>query len=229
MSLSKEANERLWDAVIKEALIISIRNEINDSEEIEPFNPSQHFEKKMRKLIKNIGRKEHLQAVGKNFTRLIVTAAVIMGIAFGGLLTQHDVYAAVENVIRNIFSDHDKITFRGDEAEFDDTIRFGYIPSGYELRSVVYMGNSMLITYESNNGENIYFNYSVADGSALFVDNETHDYEEITVNGTVYHYYNSTDGRNIIIWSDYIYAYSIEGQISKEEFVEIAENINFEK
>ena len=88
MPLSRGANERLWDAVIKEALIESMNRELDETEQnIEPHNFSSQFEHNMNKLIKNIGRKEKAQAAGKVIGKFAVTAATIMGIMFCGLLT----------------------------------------------------------------------------------------------------------------------------------------------
>lgn len=130
MPLSKGANERLWDAVIKEALIESMNRELDETEQnIEPHNFSSQFEHNMNKLIKNIGRKEKAQAAGKTIVKFAVTAATVMGIMFGGFLTQQEVYAAVGNVIRSIFSTHDKYTYQDNSEDivFDDTIRLGYV------------------------------------------------------------------------------------------------------
>lgn len=233
MPLSRGANERLWDAVIKEALIESMNRELDESEQnIEPHNFSSQFEHNMNKLIKNIGRKEKAQAAGKVIGKFAVTAATIMGIMFCGLLTQQEVYAAVGNVIRNIFSTHDKYTYQGssENMTFDDTIRLGYVPEGYELRSVYYMGNGNLLTYESKDGHNLYFDYSFAENSSITIDNETHSYKEIFKNNKLYYFYKSeVDDLNTLIWFDGKYEYSIDAQISEDEIIKIAENIKSSK
>lgn len=229
MALSKEANERLWDALIKEALIENANRELDElSNDTGSHEFSKQFEKKIRKLYSKIARSENIKDVGKIFGRCAVAAAAVMGIAFGGFLTQPEVYAAVENVVRNIFDSHDSYTYQGYQTEtvFDDTKKLGYIPDGYELRSVYYMGNAMLLTYESENEEYIYFQYSFAEGSSITVDNEEHDYKEININGKTYYYYNSSSNDfNSIIWYNGNYAYSIDAQLSKKELVKIAENI----
>lgn len=233
MPLSKGANERLWDAVIKEALIESMNRELDETEQnIEPHNFSSQFEHNMNKLIKNIGRKEKAQAAGKVIGKFAVTAATVMGIMFGGFLTQQEVYAAVGNVIRSIFSTHDKYTYQDNSEDivFDDTIRLGYVPDGYELRSVYYMGNANLLTYESEDEKSLYFNYSLAEDSSITVDNESHSYKEIIEYNEMFYFYKSEqDDFNTIIWFDGKYAYSIDAQISGDEIVEIAENIKSAK
>lgn len=233
MPLSRGANERLWDAVIKEALIESMNRELDETEQnIEPYNFSSQFEHKMNRLIKSLGRKEKAQTVGKVIGKFAVTAATVMGIMFGGFLTQQEVYAAVGNVIRSIFSTHDKYTYQenSEDIVFDDTIRLGYVPEGYELRSVYYMGNANLLTYESEEGKNICFNYSLAEGSSITVDNESHIYKEIIEYNIIYYFYKSEqDDFNTLIWFDEKYAYSIDAQIPEDEIIKIAENIKSAK
>lgn len=113
---------------------------------------------------------------------------------------------------------------------FDNTIRLGYVPNGYELRSVYYMGNANLLTYESEEGINLYFNYSLADGSSIAVDNESRSYKETIENNKIYYFYKSEeDDFNTLIWFDRKYAYSIDAQISEDEIVKIAENIKSDK
>ena len=192
MPLSRGANERLWDAVIKEALIESMNRELDETEQnIEPHKFSSQFEHNMNKLIKNIGRKEKAQTVGKVIGKFAVTAATVMGIMFGGFLTQQEVYAAVGNVIRNIFSTHDKYTYQGssEDMTFDDTIRLGYVPNGYELRTAFYSHSNVLLTYESVDENSIDFEYGLADTTSVSVDNERHILKEINKKEQTYYYY----------------------------------------
>ena len=233
MPLSRGANDRLWNAVIKEALIESMNRELDGTEQsIEPHKFSSQFEHNMNKLIKSIGRKEKTLAAGKVIGKFAVTVATVMGIMFGGLLTHQEVYAAVGSVIRNVFSTYDKYTYQGspEDITFDDTIRLGYIPEGYELRSVYYMGNGNLLTYESKDGQNLYFDYSFAENSSITIDNETHIYKEIFKNNKRYYFYKSeADNFNTLIWFDGEYTYSIDAHISQEELVKTAENIKSSK
>lgn len=230
MQLSRESNERLWDAVIKEALIESMNRELEETEQnMEAHNFSAPFEKEMNRLIKSIGRKEKFQEARKVLCKLTVTAAAVLGIMFGGLLTQQEVYAAVGNVFRSIFSTHDKYTYQGfdEDIVFDNTKRLGYIPDGYEIRSIFFGGNAMLMTYESIDDKTISFEYAVADGTSISVDNERHIYKEIVNDGQTYYFYEPIEENDsaILIWYDSGYVYNIDGDISEDEFIKIARNI----
>lgn len=234
MPLSKGANERLWDAVIKEALIESVSRELDEAEQTaEPHSFSPQFEHNMKKILKSIGRKEKVQNLGRAFCKIAVTAAAVMGLMFGGLLTQQEVSAAVSNVIKNVFPTHDKYTYQGsfdsDDMDFDYSIEPGYIPEGYELRTVNYLGNAKLMIYETDDEIQLYFDYSFADATSISVDNETHSYKEINKNNTTYYFYKSDDENDssVLIWYDERHSYLINAQLPEEEIVRIAENLIF--
>ncbi|MGN0552182.1 MAG: DUF4367 domain-containing protein [Oscillospiraceae bacterium] len=79
-------------------------------------------------------------------------------------------------------------------------------------------------------GEKICFNYSLAEGSSITVDNESHRYKEIIEYNIIYYFYKSEqDDFNTLIWFDEKYAYSIDAQIPEDEIIKIAENIKSAK
>ena len=136
----------------------------------------------------------------------------------------------MQNVIRETFSDHDLLTFRNKEqTEFDDSKRLGYIPERYELTQINFAGNCITMQYLNAHSDSdlFVFSYSSAGSSFFDMDDERHEYVEETINGQLYYFYIATqDGEdNTAIWYNDSYVYCISGQLSKEEIVEIAENI----
>lgn len=174
MRLSERANERLWDSLLKEVLIEDCKNELAELQtSAEPHSFSSDFEKKIRKISHSVGRKELAIGIAVFVRKTAVTAAVILGVLFAGLMTQPTVYAAVEDVVRSVFSTHDKYTYHGDSVEgtFDENKRLGYVPDGYKLRSIVYGKSIAFLTYENADDETIDFNsmrYSSCKNSTIF-------------------------------------------------------------
>ena len=153
-----------------------------------------------------------------------------MGILFGGLLTQPEVSAAVGNVFRSIFPTHDSYSFTaGSDTDFNQNIRLGYVPEGYELREAYYSENNVILTYESTDSTYIFFEYGLGSNSQISYDNERHKFIEINNNNTTYYFYEAmdADSESSLIWYQGGYYYSIDAQISKKEFVKMAENIQF--
>lgn len=236
MIFSKSANERLWASLIKETLIIRAENELQELKETAvPHNASEGHKKKMKKILSRAGRREAVRGIIKSSFRFFTSAAAALGIAFSVLLTQNEVYAAVQSVlVRTIHPAYDNYSksetetiVYSDEVDFNDNIRFGYIPEGYELRTVTYLGNRMFITYESND-DVIYFEYfTIYSSYSINLDNEHSNYSTFISNNIEYNYYESTDPDfgSVILWNNKEYIYIITAYIPKEEIVKIAENL----
>lgn len=233
MRLSEEANERLWDALITEALIQDSNNELAElRKNTDPCIFSERFEKNIAKIERQIfGRKSFIE-VATIFRNIAAAIMIVIGLSFVVLLTQPEVYAAVENVIRSIFSDRDKYTYQGETKgiTFNNNIRLGYIPDGYEIRMAFYSTYDMYLTYESTNGETMEFDYGLAENSSITIDNERHKYYELKYGDVTYYFYEAIDPEadsNILLWYLDGYVFSIDAQLNKNELVKIAENIKW--
>jgi len=230
MRLSERANERLWDSLLTEVLIEDCKNELAELEaSAEPHTFSSGFEKRIQKIRHSVSRKETAIGIAAFVRKASVTAAAIAGILFMIFLTQPQVYAAVEDVVRSIFETHDKYVYQGEPADgtFDENKRLGYVPNGYELRSIVYGKSIAYLTYENADDETIDFNYGFADKSSISIDNERHNYERLEHNGQTYYVYVAIEenDQNAIIWYNGDYVYSISSQLSEDEIIKIAENV----
>ena len=228
------SNERIFELIISDALADlwdKELEEIYNDGSIEHHSFSKEFERNIHKVRRSIGRKERMKNAGRFSLKFFVTIATIMGIAFGGLLTQPTVFASVQNVFRNIFSGYDKYTYLEEQQEdftFDQNKRLGYIPDGYELRMVFYSANNMYLTYESVDDDTMKFDYGVAENSSKIIDNERHNYYELNNDGVTYYFYEAIDPEadsNILLWYLDDYVFSINAQLDKDELVKVAENI----
>ena len=231
--INQQTNEKIFDLLIADALADVWDMELAkyaDSEQTEKHKFSDEFERNIRKIRNSIGRKERMKNAGRFSLKCFVTIATIMGIAFGGLLTQPTVFASVQNVFRNVFSDRDKYTYQGETEgiTFNNNIRLGYIPDGYEIRMVFYSTYDIYTTYESIDEKNIYFNYGLAVNSSIIIDNERHKYYELEYDDVTYYFYEAIDPEadsNILLWYLDGYVFSIDAQLSKDELIKTAENI----
>lgn len=230
MRLSEQANERLWNSLLTEVLIEDCKKELAELETAaKPYTFSSDFEKKIQKIRRSVGRRESAIGIAIFVRKVAVTAAVIMGVLFTGFLTQPKVYAAVEDVVRSIFDNHDRYSYQGEPAKgtFDENKRFGYVPEGYELRSIFYGKSIAFLTYENADEETIDFNYSFADSGSISIDNERHDYKKVRYNGQTYYVYAATAEGDVgtVIWYKGDYVYCIDSQLPETEIVKIAKNV----
>lgn len=231
--INQQTNEKIFDLLIADALADVWDMELAkyaDSGQMEKHKFSDEFERNIRKIRNSIGRKERMKNAGRFSLKFFVTIATIMGIAFGGLLTQPKVYAAVQDVFKTIFSTHDNYTYQGKSNKdiFDKNKQLGYIPDGYELRTGFYSTYNIFLTYESSDKKYIYFSYGTAEGLSLSVDNENILYSEIVHDDIKYYCYETYDleyDSNVILWYSDGYYYEIDAQLPLDEILKIAENL----
>ncbi len=230
--ISSASKEKIFDIILADALKESMEREFAEVDKIaegEPHKFSLSFERKMRKLIRSIGRKERIKKCADICFKAVITASAVFGVIFGGLLTQPDVYAAVKNVFRSVFEKYDTYEYNGESIsieDFNNNIRLGYIPDGYSLSNGDYSRIDVMLIYSGENDE-IIFEYGIADGATYFLDNEHEVYETLSINGKEYHYYKSIDKDfyDSLIWYENGYSFSILAHLSKDEFIKIAENL----
>ncbi len=230
MTMRMKTNEAIFDILLNDALVSMYEEELIELMSLSKEHTySNKFEKTIKIVGNNINLKERSIAVFRITKKAIVTVAAVFGFLFGGFLTQPSVYAAVENVIKEIFSTNDSYTFinYNSSEEFDKNIKFGYVPYGYDLRTIYYNNNSVTLIYDDTNDHQIYFEYGKNEGTSISIDNETHKYEKIEKNSNMFNYYEAIDNNdsNILMWHDNYYLYCISAQLSKGEIVKIAENL----
>lgn len=232
--MKNELKEKIFDLVLKEALQECLDEELKEIDEMVANSPphefSPQFEKRMKKLINSIGRKDRIKKAKRIIVRTAVSIAASFGIIFGVFLTQPEVSAAVQNVIRTVFDRYDKHDYIGDELtieNFNNNIRLGYVPDGYYLSSGDYLAANVALIYKDIDDNKIMFDYGIADGTSSIYDNEHNSYSNFTINGMEYNYYESNDDDfyDTLVWYKDGYFFSIFAHLSKEELVKIAENI----
>ena len=229
MKIKQATNEEIFDLLICDALTIKWDNELDElQKKTDTHIFSVSAEKNINKIKRSIGTACAFRGAGKTVLKGFVLIFVFMGILFGGLLTQPEVYAAVGNVIRNIFETHDSYTYQGSSSEilFNKNIQLGFVPDGYELRSAFYSDCNVSLTYENADEMYIYFDYGSAENSMLSIDNERHSYTELNYDGTAYYFYEAAEEDfSTLIWYDDGYYYSIDAQLDKDTLIKTAQNI----
>lgn len=224
--------EQIFDIVLKEALRESMEREFKRIDEMvldEPYEITPQSEKKIKKIINSVGRKDRIKKYARGCVKAVISAAAVLGVFFGVLLTQPNVFAAVQNVFRSVFDTHDRYDYVGEELtteNFDNNIRLGYVPDGYYLSEGDYSPIAVTLVY-TNKLDEITFEYGIAEGSVSSYDNEHNTYYEIEHNGTEYHYYESNDKDfdDKVIWYENGYHFGVYAHLSKDELIKIAENI----
>jgi len=231
MTLSDSAKERIFDIIVEDMLKESSKQEIdefrNDDRE---HDFSAEFERKAKRIRNSIGRSKAIKTAVKIVTRTVITAASIMGIVFGGLLTQPNVSASVKDTIGNIFDGNDEFKFDNyaDKTEESGIITgLGYVPEGYTLSSSYITPSTGTIIYKNKSNDNkLVFEY-FAQNHDMYSNNDYSNYNSMFNNGKEYFYYTSTDKYDTctLLWNSNGYSYNLYANQSVEELIKIAESI----
>lgn len=230
--MNTATNNKIFNAILAEALEDCLDDELKKYDEIKfdrTYEFSPQYKKKRRKIINSVGRKNRIKKYKHIAVRSVISIAAAFGLVFGVLLTQPEVYAAVQNVIRNVFDKYDKYEYVSEELtveNFDDSFRLGYVPDGYLLSDGSYSPAYVSLTYTNENNE-ILFIYGIADSLTASYDNEHNSFETFSADGIEYYYYKSNDKDfySTLLWYENGYVFSLDAQLSKDEFIKIAENI----
>ncbi len=192
--------------------------------------PSESFERNISKIARSIGRKETAKNVARLMKNGAIMIAIVFSVTFRIILTQPKVYTATGDVIKEAISGgFDKYTFQGVAEEFDSTIRLSYVPDGYKLRLAEYSDSIAFLTYEDYGGSTIAFKYGLAENTSFSIDNELHEYMEISKSGTNYNSYLAKEigDWSSVVWQKDGYAFCIDAHLSADELVKFAESVEF--
>lgn len=233
MPLSKDANEKMWDIILSEALEEHCRREIKEfmKDDQEPHIFSKKFEKNIRKIRNSIGRRKAIKTAGKFAFKTFTVFACIMGISFGALLTQPSVSASVINVFTNTFSPVDDGYYIDINRTIDnDSLvkkELNYIPEGYSFYEATITDKNSWLSYKNAENQYIIFEYAYDNLFEFYIDNENYFSQTKNIGGQEYiiYTYNEEIITTTILWVDDNFAYALSAQLLEEEMLKIIENI----
>lgn len=190
-----------------------------------PENPpepeySEEFHRNMAKLLDKM-RGNRYHRFTRKTARIILVAAIIMS-----LLTV-TVFAGTDlgRYILNELCDHAifQSLFVSDE-NVDGKIECGYIPEGFEVTKEDYKENYCYLVYENLNDEHFSI-FKRQNGDEIGIDNEYTVKSIAYISDAEVVIYEKNNGDIRAVWCDMNYTYRIDGNISCDEILEIAENL----
>lgn len=225
MFLSKEFDEKLiiaFDMYSKK-----LCESLPTDEELKDITFSETFEKKMQKLI-SAQKKSYfylINTVGKR------VAIIVLAIMISLTATTFGVKAIRETVIEFITETFAKFTNIIVQSDDPDNTHVElvksepqYIPDGYTVDTILDSGGMYRIIYNNEEGVPINYNQKISFRTVLNINTEDVDYEEININsldGIKY----VKNGINTVVFADDTYMYTINGQVSFDEIIKMAESI----
>ncbi len=159
-----------------------------------------------------------------HFTTRAIKVMLVAAVLFALLLTAFVVPSSREFIIDkfDIASRYQMTTQSINSVSGE--IKVGYIPEGYELENKEEYDKCLFYNYISTTS--LSFTISKYPSSMeIDFDTENSNAINIMINNITYTYYESLSGNRSIMWQKNDYIYQIDGQISKDEMLKIAETV----
>ena len=226
--------EKYDDLTIQMAMHLLKQKELEEAEkEIEELNsqpeyqPDPHEEKMIMESIDRTLQRQRWKHAWKTASRIIQKVSVFLVILLIGVCTTVITVEAIRtpfiNWLISLQKDSSTIHFK-EESDMTD-ITFGYLPEGYEASLVSADSKTTYYSIENDVGNVIFLMINSLDSdSGLNVDTENAEVSEFSLNGKKAISVKK-EVRNTLIWTVGQYSCILEGQLSIEEMIRIAENI----
>ena len=218
--------EKLIDSMLEDIVPgVSEQRGRDMAEPEENITFSPEHEKKMKKLF----QKERRSVFRKKSAKYSKRAALFL---VGAVLISSVTIMSVEawrvrvlNYFLNIAQERTEMKW-SDENKGDsyatDEVTLGYIPHGFELERSVPKREGLSLTFRKNE---LSFHVSIYPlRGSLGFDTEDAEIKKVSINGAE-GVLSIKENVTILVWNDTESAYLINGNISEEEIIKIAENL----
>ncbi len=180
--------------------------------------PKHKFSKQhndnMKKLLDGTQQKEKYK-FSKKTIRFLVAAAILLSLT----ITAFAIPSFREFIITKFFNHSEYSVSDISDAKPVKSLTVNYVPNGFEkVEDYGYL-------YVYRNGDKEFVVEKSMITASIGYDTEKYDDEIIEINGIEAVYYKSNDVNGGIIFNNGEYIFWISGNISKEELVKIAQNI----
>lgn len=224
MKEDNKTADKIFDILIEEAAVIAdehIGEKIIIPKEKVEF--SKEHEEKMRKLFKAEKSKIFYKRVLKHSVRAAGFILILLAVSIASIFSVSAWRVKFLNFVFDSEKPNTDFQFgdmKGSNYS-DDELMFGYIPEGFELVKSSSNESSIYLKFEN---KDLYFSFSLKNiESKIGIDTENGKIEKLTINGYEA-VYSENKNINALIWSNGEFAFTIIGDIPKEDIIKIAEN-----
>lgn len=184
----------------------------------EPVYSKKHI-RKINKL-KNKMRNDRYHHLTTGTVKVMLVAAIILSL----MVSSFAIPTTREYIIEQFKKYSVFQATATDDSQNVDGITLGYIPEGFEVMREYSDEWQHSVDYGNNN--NIWFAVKkLKNVTAAQFDTETYEYHTEIVGNVKYVFYKTSSEAIGVLWNNRNYTYRINGNISQEELLKIAQNI----
>lgn len=195
------------------------------------FHPSEEFQKKMDKLLKQAKRKQERKGAWRTAKRLFVVATTVVTVFACMLMPVQAVREAVVSTVLNWRDQFVEIVFTAENDNstvFPSNVTINYQPNGFTLSESVSSGDGRYVArYSSDDGD--WYTIRLLDihgNQSIDLDNEYVTYYNVCFFGHRAIWGIMRDNSNELLWSQDNVACQISGTIDISELLKIAESLS---
>ena len=165
---------------ISQAFIQVLNERVPDLSDIPDHVFSERFEKNMNKLIRR--EAAHPWAVSHTLARNLIVAAIVIILLFSLCLSVGAIRNAIFNFFQQHFETHDDIIFDiPEKTTIEREYMITTLPEGFSLKNETKSDISIMKTFESKNGNFIFFNQEISMPGGVAIDNEQSQYNTLEI------------------------------------------------
>lgn len=159
-----------------------------------------------------------------HFTTRTIKVMLVAAVLFALLLTAFVVPSSREFIIDNlgIYSTYQLTEDNGNSVSGEITV--GYVPEGYELENEEKYNKYLISCYLSQENKRFTI-HKYPSSMKINFDTENADAVNIIIDNITYTYYESSSGNHSIMWQKNDYIFQVDGPLSKDELLKIAETV----
>lgn len=215
------------DATMRIILQPLIEDELRRFDEYnkQPHEYSAEFIQRIRSLFRNAEIRSTICVAAIWGRRAIVCIMVVASVVLASCALIKPLREKIAGAIVEWYEEYVAIYFEDDSAH-NKMREPHYIPEGYETVSDFALEDYRAIRYVNEAGAIITFNCELNAGNLTHFDQEWHEVDSITIGITEGLYFIDTAGKDhMISWAIDGFVYSVIGDLSKDEFIKIAESV----
>lgn len=232
--MTREEKNKIWfDSLLRIATSEALKNETDllplKEELDEMYYPSDELNKRIKKIITINRLKRKVHNCGKIARKIAIVIIVLFAASLITLLSVEATRNAIFNAIIEKFDKYTEIKFnKGVEDETNNKLYSPiYLPQGFRETSVVTYGNSIMIIYTNNVGNEILFKQRPVETGTILIDNENTNCKEIKINGNEAYLFEAMtiDDYNILLWQSEGVVFELQALIKGDELIQIGNSI----
>ena len=224
--INKSVDNAVFDAILRKAFTEAFEREVAEIE-AQP-SAAGALPEKYRRAERKYYNKKMKQSSGTYAVLRKIAACILicLSVGFAALMAIPTVRASVWDSVVNFYEKYIKFDFNvtagGEETIGEYTL--GYVPDGFVRTDA--METPLKNVYKYGNGQCIFnIEYYYPEGNTIAYDDENGKIHIIEINGVDGYLIEYLGGRYSLTWQNNKAVFTIDGDLSVDEMIKIAEKI----